>query len=38
MLSEQDINDVSEWYSKIKIQIFDPEGKNWQIINKLTIN
>jgi cytochrome c553 len=34
MLSEQDINDVSEWYSKIKISIFDPERKNWRIINK----
>tara|TARA_B110000444_G_scaffold213483_1_gene210318 strand:+ start:345 stop:713 length:369 start_codon:yes stop_codon:yes gene_type:complete len=34
MLNEQDINDVSEWYSKIKIQIFDPERKNWRIINK----
>tara|TARA_B110000259_G_C13688152_1_gene271186 strand:+ start:116 stop:484 length:369 start_codon:yes stop_codon:yes gene_type:complete len=34
MLSEQDINDVSEWYSKIKIQIFDPERKNWRQYNK----
>jgi|TARA_B110000259_G_scaffold20486_1_gene21351 hypothetical protein len=25
MLSEQDINDVSEWYSRIKITIFNPE-------------
>ena len=24
MLSEQDIQDVSEWYSRIKIKIFDP--------------
>ena len=24
MLSEKDINDVSEWYSKIKIKILDP--------------
>ncbi len=34
MLSEQDINDVAEWYSKIKIQIFDPEKKNWRQYNK----
>ena len=34
MLSEQDINDVAEWYSKIKIQIFDPERKNWRQYNK----
>ena len=34
MLSEQDINDVSEWYSKIKIQVFDPERKNWRQYNK----
>jgi len=34
MLSEQDINDVSEWYSKIKIQIFDPERKNWRQYSK----
>jgi cytochrome c553 len=34
MLSEQDINDVAEWYSKIKIQIFDPERKNWKQYNK----
>ena len=34
MLSEQDINDVSEWYSKIKIQIFDTERKNWRQYNK----
>ena len=24
MLSDQDIEDVSEWYSRIKIRIFDP--------------
>ena len=24
MLTEQDIQDVSEWYSRIKIKIFDP--------------
>tara|TARA_A100000164_G_scaffold3357_1_gene2927 strand:+ start:439 stop:843 length:405 start_codon:yes stop_codon:yes gene_type:complete len=24
MLTEQDIHDVSEWYSRIKIRIFDP--------------
>ena len=24
MLTEQDINNVSEWYSRIKIKIFDP--------------
>lgn len=24
MLTEQDIEDVSEWYSRIKIKIFDP--------------
>jgi cytochrome c553 len=24
MLSEQDIENVSEWYSRIKIRIFDP--------------
>ena len=34
MLTEQDINDVAEWYSKIKIQIFDPERKNWRQYNK----
>ena len=34
MLTEQDINDVAEWYSKIKIQIFDPEKKNWRQYNK----
>ena len=34
MLSEQDINDVAEWYSSIKIQIFDPEKKNWRQYNK----
>jgi len=34
MLSEQDINDVAEWYSKIKIQIFDTEKKNWRQYNK----
>ena len=34
MLSEQDINDVAEWYSKIKIQIFDPDRKNWRQYNK----
>lgn len=34
MLSEQDINDVAEWYSKIKIQILDPEGKGWKMFNK----
>ena len=34
MLSEQDINDVAEWYSTIKIQIFDPERKNWRQYNK----
>jgi len=34
MLSEQDINDVAEWYSKIKIQIFDPERKNWRQYSK----
>ena len=34
MLSEQDINDVAEWYSIIKIQIFDPEKKNWRQYNK----
>ena len=34
MLTEQDINDVSEWYSTIKIQIFDPEKKNWRQYNK----
>ena len=34
MLSEQDINDVAEWYSKIKIQILDPEGKGWKMYNK----
>ena len=34
MLTEQDINDVAEWYSKIKIQIFDPERKNWKQYNK----
>tara|TARA_B100001057_G_C22058118_1_gene647214 strand:+ start:39 stop:407 length:369 start_codon:yes stop_codon:yes gene_type:complete len=34
MLSEQDINDVAEWYSSIKIQIFDPERKNWRQYNK----
>ena len=34
MLSEQDINDISEWYSKIKISIYDPDRKNWRIINK----
>ena len=34
MLTEQDINDVSEWYSSIKIQIFDPEKKNWRQYNK----
>ena len=34
MLTEQDINDVAEWYSKIKIQILDPEGKGWKMFNK----
>ena len=34
MLTEQDINDVAEWYSKIKIQIFDPERKNWRQYSK----
>ena len=34
MLSEQDINDVAEWYSTIKIQILDPEGKGWKMFNK----
>ena len=34
MLTEQDINDVAEWYSSIKIQIFDPEKKNWRQYNK----
>ena len=34
MLTEQDINDVSEWYSTIKIQIFDPEKKSWRQYNK----
>ena len=34
MLTEQDINDVAEWYPKIKIQIFDPERKNWRQYNK----
>jgi cytochrome c553 len=34
MLTEQDINDVAEWYSTIKIQIFDPERKNWRQYNK----
>ena len=34
MLTEQDINDVAEWYSNIKIQILDPEGKGWKMYNK----
>ena len=34
ILSEQDVNDESEWYSKIKIQIFDTERKNWRQYNK----
>lgn len=34
MLTEQDINDVAEWYSNIKIQILDPEGKGWKMFNK----
>jgi cytochrome c553 len=25
MLSDEDIENVSEWYSRIKVKVFDPE-------------